>query len=219
MDKCPYCGTMVKNVNLEGHVARVHPSRVTSSTKPPAVMKTRSFFPSHRKRKAVIAVGTVLISIVIIAVTLTGTHNMSGMGSNPGPGPAGSQAEFDYLSPISSYRAQVVKFCLRTCWARTRIRTHATHVVGASKCHRNYDNRNQHGSDRDYSLAFPMTRKERMGLHDRWRLGRGGNSTGMDPCHVSLQVHVLHHCPAVGTLIHALSPDKWSLTPSKILRN
>src|SRR5881396_3246172 len=102
MDKCPYCGTMVKNVNLEGHVARVHPRRFTSSTKPPAVMKTHSFFPSHRKRKAVIAVATVLISIVIIAVTLTGTHNMSVMGSNPGPGPAGSQAEFDYLSPIAT---------------------------------------------------------------------------------------------------------------------
>src|SRR6266852_5632834 len=102
MDRCPYCGTMVKNLNLEGHVARVHPSRVTSSTKTPAVVKTRSFFPSHRKRNAGIAVGTVLLSIVIIAVTLTATNNMSGMGSNPGPGPAGSQAEFDYLSPIAT---------------------------------------------------------------------------------------------------------------------
>jgi len=43
-----------------------------------------------------------LLSIVIIAVTLTATNNMSGMNSNPGPGPAGSQAEFDYLSPIAT---------------------------------------------------------------------------------------------------------------------
>ena len=102
MDRCPYCGTMVKNVNLEGHVARVHLGRVTSSTKTPAIVKTRSFFPSHRKRKAVIAVGALLLSIVIIAVTLTATNNMSGMGSNPGPGQAGSQAQFDYLSPIAT---------------------------------------------------------------------------------------------------------------------
>src|SRR5437867_12725088 len=102
MEKCPYCGTMVKNVNLEGHVARLHPSRVTSSTKPPAVMKTRSFFPRHRKRKAVIAVGTVLISIVIIAVTLTRTHNMSGMGSNTGFDLAGSLPELDYLILVTT---------------------------------------------------------------------------------------------------------------------
>ncbi len=102
-ERCPFCGASVKKENMKGHYERVHPKQPGFSGRPTQTFaKSASFIKSRRNRNIGIVVGSVLLSIVIIAVTLTATNNMSGMGSNPGPGPAGSQAEFDYLSPIAT---------------------------------------------------------------------------------------------------------------------
>ena len=93
----------MKTGNLNGHVARVHPSRSVSSARTPAVKKTRSVFHSHRKRNIGIVGAIVLLSIIITAIVLTGSSNMSGMTSNPGPAAAGTQAEFGYLSQSSTH--------------------------------------------------------------------------------------------------------------------
>jgi len=88
---------------LGGHVARVHPSRIVSSTRTPSVMRGRSVFHSHRKRNVGIVGGIAILSILIISIGLNSSSSMSGMSSNPGPGPAGTQAEFGYLSQSSTH--------------------------------------------------------------------------------------------------------------------
>ena len=121
--RCPHCGATVKKENLQGHLAKVHPSRFTSSTKTPTVMKTGSVFRSHRKRNVGFVVGIAMLSIVIIAVGLTASNSMSGMSSNPGPSPAGSQAAFAYLSQSDT----------RCSWTRSMIMSmsDSTYLQGA----------------------------------------------------------------------------------------
>ena len=91
----------MKKKNLQWHLAKVHPSRLTSSTKTPTVMKGGSVFRSHRKRNVAI-LSLVVLAVVGIALFGLSAQDMHMPGTNPGPASAGSIEQFSYLSQQDS---------------------------------------------------------------------------------------------------------------------